>query len=114
MWVMGFLGASTSYVECTLAQIYKTKDAEGRYRGGPAYYIGHGPEVVCAGLRHRHDHRRRLLMPGVRANAIADNIINACRGTALCGPLDGQAFGMESVQALKLGSASWWRCCWAW
>ena len=23
MWVMGFLGASTSYVECTLAQIYK-------------------------------------------------------------------------------------------
>ncbi|HEU4774421.1 MAG TPA: alanine:cation symporter family protein, partial [Lysobacter sp.] len=34
MWVMGFLGASTSYVESTLAQIYKTKDAEGRYRGG--------------------------------------------------------------------------------
>lgn len=30
MWVMGFLGASTSYVESTLAQIYKIKDAEGR------------------------------------------------------------------------------------
>ncbi|MBO8043310.1 alanine:cation symporter family protein, partial [Pseudomonas aeruginosa] len=44
-----------------------------------------------------------FLMPGVQANAIADSIINACRGTALCGPLDGQAFGMESVQALKLG-----------
>ncbi|BBJ95281.1 hypothetical protein Xcc1_10110 [Xanthomonas campestris pv. campestris] len=26
MWVMGFLGASTSYVESTLAQIYKIKD----------------------------------------------------------------------------------------
>ena len=25
MWVMAFLGASTSYVECTLAQIYKEK-----------------------------------------------------------------------------------------
>ncbi|WP_052101069.1 alanine/glycine:cation symporter family protein [Novilysobacter arseniciresistens] len=39
MWVMAFLGASTSYVESTLAQIYKEKDDEGRYRGGPAYYI---------------------------------------------------------------------------
>ena len=39
MWVMAFLGASTSYIECTLAQIYKEKDPQGRYRGGPAYYI---------------------------------------------------------------------------
>ena len=39
MWMMAFLGASTSYIECTLAQIYKEKDDEGRYRGGPAYYI---------------------------------------------------------------------------
>uniref|UniRef100_UPI0028AD1449 alanine/glycine:cation symporter family protein n=1 Tax=Stenotrophomonas sp. TaxID=69392 RepID=UPI0028AD1449 len=105
MWVMGFLGASTSYVECTLAQIYKTKDAEGRYRGGPAYYIEKamglkwyalafaGATIIAAGF----------LMPGVQANAIADSIINACRGGALCGPLDGQVMGMESAQALKLG-----------
>ena len=39
MWVMAFLGASTSYIECTLAQIYKEKDDHGQYRGGPAYYI---------------------------------------------------------------------------
>ena len=39
MWVMAFLGASTSYVECTLAQIYKEKDDNGQFRGGPAYYI---------------------------------------------------------------------------
>ncbi|KRG70088.1 alanine/glycine:cation symporter family protein [Pseudoxanthomonas dokdonensis] len=39
MWVMAFLGASTAYVESTLAQIYKEKDDEGRYRGGPAYFI---------------------------------------------------------------------------
>lgn len=105
MWVMGFLGASTSYIECTLAQIYKTKDAEGRYRGGPAYYIEKAmglkwyamafalATIVAAGF----------LMPGVQANAIADSIINSCRGTSLCGPLDGQAFGMDQVQALKLG-----------
>jgi len=105
MWVMGFLGASTSYIECTLAQIYKTKDAEGRYRGGPAYYIEKAmglkwyamafalATIVAAGF----------LMPGVQANAIADSIVNACRGGALCGPLDGQVFGMEQVQAMKLG-----------
>src|SRR5690606_15732142 len=39
MWVMAFLGASTAYIESTLAQIYKEKDPQGRYRGGPAYYI---------------------------------------------------------------------------
>ncbi|KAA8999197.1 alanine:cation symporter family protein [Stenotrophomonas cyclobalanopsidis] len=105
MWVMGFLGASTSYVECTLAQIYKTKDAEGRYRGGPAYYIEKAmglkwyalafaiATIIAAGF----------LMPGVQANAIADSVINACRGTAVCGPLDGQMLGMSAVEALKLG-----------
>ncbi|MBD7947906.1 alanine/glycine:cation symporter family protein [Psychrobacter communis] len=40
MWVVAFLGASTSYVEATLAQIYKEKDViTGEYRGGPAYYF---------------------------------------------------------------------------
>ncbi|WP_068546387.1 alanine/glycine:cation symporter family protein [Thalassotalea crassostreae] len=38
MWVVAFLGASTAYVESTLAQIYK-EDDDGQYRGGPAYYI---------------------------------------------------------------------------
>ncbi|MCR5978533.1 amino acid carrier protein [Gordonia jinghuaiqii] len=40
MWVMAFLGASTSFVECTLGQIYKTRDPlTNEYRGGPAYYF---------------------------------------------------------------------------
>jgi len=38
MWVVAFLGASTAYIESTLAQIYKEEDG-GSYRGGPAYYI---------------------------------------------------------------------------
>ncbi len=38
MWVVAFLGASTAYIESTLAQIYK-EDDDGQYRGGPAYYI---------------------------------------------------------------------------
>lgn len=40
MWTVAFLGASTSFVECTLGQIYKEKDPDtGEYRGGPAYYF---------------------------------------------------------------------------
>jgi AGCS family alanine or glycine:cation symporter len=35
MWMVAFLGASTAYVEATLAQIYKEKDDKGMYRGGP-------------------------------------------------------------------------------
>ncbi|MBN3563212.1 alanine/glycine:cation symporter family protein [Aliamphritea spongicola] len=38
MWVVAFLGAATAYAESTLAQIYK-EEADGEYRGGPAYYI---------------------------------------------------------------------------
>lgn len=39
MWLVAFLGASTAFVEATLAQIYKEKDDNGMYRGGPAYFI---------------------------------------------------------------------------
>ncbi len=40
MWVSAFLGASTAFVEGTLAQMHKKKDPlYGGYHGGPAYYI---------------------------------------------------------------------------
>lgn len=79
MWMTAFLGASTSYIECTLAQIYKEKDAEGRYRGGPAYYIEKAMgqrwyallfavvTVIACGL----------LLPGVQANGIATSMQTA-------------------------------------
>lgn len=38
MWIMAIIGASSSFVESTLAQIYKEKDGD-HFRGGPAYYI---------------------------------------------------------------------------
>nr|WP_269450719.1 alanine/glycine:cation symporter family protein [Stenotrophomonas sp. MMGLT7] len=104
MWVMGFLGASTSYIECTLAQIYKEKDNQGRYRGGPAYYIEKGlglkwyawafalSTIVATGF----------LMPGVQANAIADSASNFCNSTSVCPSLDGQWLGLEAAFAFKL------------
>lgn len=41
MWVIGLIGMSTSFFECSLAQLYKEKDAQdcNLYRGGPAYYV---------------------------------------------------------------------------
>ncbi|PMR71205.1 alanine/glycine:cation symporter family protein [Halomonas heilongjiangensis] len=42
MWVVGLMGMATSYLECTLAQTYKTAEPNGTYRGGPAYYIARG------------------------------------------------------------------------
>lgn len=40
MWITALIGASTAFVEATLAQLYKQKDPlYGGYRGGPAYYI---------------------------------------------------------------------------
>lgn len=40
MWIIALLGASTAFVEATLAQLYKEEDPlYGGYRGGPAYYI---------------------------------------------------------------------------
>jgi len=79
MWMMAFLGASTAYIESTLGQIYKEKDDNGQYRGGPAYYIEKGmgqkwyawifaiATIVAAGF----------LLPGVQANSIAAGMSNA-------------------------------------
>ncbi len=42
MWLIALIGAGSSFVESTLAQIYKEKDDKGAFRGGPAYYIEKG------------------------------------------------------------------------
>ncbi|GAA1314301.1 alanine/glycine:cation symporter family protein [Leucobacter albus] len=41
MWLMAFIGGASSFVESSLAQLYKTKDETG-FRGGPAYYMERG------------------------------------------------------------------------
>lgn len=42
MWMIALLGGATAFVESTLAQLWKTKTADGTYRGGPAYYMTRG------------------------------------------------------------------------
>lgn len=41
MWVMALLGASTAFMEATLAQLFKRKGKDSFF-GGPAYYMQHG------------------------------------------------------------------------
>ena len=41
MWVMALLGASTAFMEATLAQLFKRRGKESFY-GGPAYYMKYG------------------------------------------------------------------------
>lgn len=42
MWMVALVGMATAYAESTLAQLYKVKNADGQYRGGPAFYIARG------------------------------------------------------------------------
>ncbi|MCQ2507562.1 MAG: alanine:cation symporter family protein [Dorea sp.] len=42
MWITAFFGGASSFVESTLAQIYKKKRKDGSSYGGPAYYMQDG------------------------------------------------------------------------
>ncbi|MEO0911062.1 MAG: alanine:cation symporter family protein, partial [Pseudomonadota bacterium] len=42
MWMIALVGMATSLVECTLAQVFKRKQEDGSYRGGPARMIMYG------------------------------------------------------------------------
>ncbi|MBG2915044.1 alanine:cation symporter family protein [Proteus cibarius] len=50
MWVVALIGMATSLIESTLAQLYKTKDDDGNYRGGPAYYMTKGLKMRWMGV----------------------------------------------------------------
>ncbi len=42
MWVAGLIGMATSFAENALGQLYKGRDREGYFRGGPAWYMERG------------------------------------------------------------------------
>ncbi len=78
MWMIAFIGASSAFVESTLAQVYKSKQ-EGEYRGGPAYYIEKGIGWRWYGIIFAFAAllAMSLLMPGLQANAIGSGLNNA-------------------------------------
>ena len=87
MWAVAFLGASTSFVESTLGQVYKTRDPlTGEYRGGPAYYFSRAFAHTRAG-RYFTIYgfvfaavtvlACGVLLPGVQANSMTAAMTNA-------------------------------------
>jgi len=55
MWIFAIIGAASSFMESTLAQIYKEEKSDGGYHGGPAFYALKGLKsrkigVLVAGL----------------------------------------------------------------
>jgi AGCS family alanine or glycine:cation symporter len=42
MWAIALIGMATSLVECSLAQLFKRREPDGMFRGGPARSIIHG------------------------------------------------------------------------
>jgi AGCS family alanine or glycine:cation symporter len=73
MWCTAVLGMATAYAESSLAQLYKVRDENGQYRGGPSYYMTRGLKrrwmgvtfALCLLLSYG------LIFSGVHANAIA-------------------------------------------
>ena len=77
--MVALVGMATAYAESTLAQLYKVRNAEGQYRGGPAFYIARGLGApwaaaifsICLILSFG------LVFNAVQANSIAEAIEGA-------------------------------------
>ena len=49
MWVMAFIGGASSFIESSLAQLFKVRDRDS-FRGGPAYYMQRGLKARWLGV----------------------------------------------------------------
>ena len=50
MWIFAIIGSASSFMESTLAQIYKEKKEDGQFYGGPAYYASKGLKSRKVGI----------------------------------------------------------------
>lgn len=49
MWMVAIFGAGTTFIECTMSQLYK-EERDGEYRGNAAYYFGKRFNIRALGL----------------------------------------------------------------
>ena len=79
MWMVALVGMATAYSESTLAQLFKVKNAEGQYRGGPAFYIARGLRAPWAAVIFSVSLLISfgLVFNAVQANSIADAVEGA-------------------------------------
>lgn len=50
MWVVAFLGAATAFMETTIAIIFREKDSNGHFIGGPSFFLKNGLNKKFAGV----------------------------------------------------------------
>lgn len=76
MWAIAILGSATSFVECTLGQIYKT-EVDGEYRGGPAYYFEQvsGKKILGILFAILSIISMVFLVPGIQSNSISNALV---------------------------------------
>ncbi|GAA1696861.1 alanine/glycine:cation symporter family protein [Microbacterium sediminicola] len=91
MWLMALIGASSSFIESSLAQLFKVRDEEG-FRGGPAYYMQKGLKSRWMGILFAII--LIICFPfafsSLQANTIADTVSSSFGGdVAWVGPVAG-------------------------
>ncbi|MGG5776160.1 alanine/glycine:cation symporter family protein [Bacillus subtilis] len=84
MWVVAAVGMASSFVESTLAQLYKVRDGED-FRGGPVYYIQKGLGARWLGI-----------VFAILITVSFGLIFNAVQTNTIAGALDG-AFHVNKI-----------------
>ncbi len=87
---------ATTLMECSLAQLYKRKDASGQFYGGPSFYIEHGLKKRWLGVL-----MATLLI-------VTFGFSNGLQSHAVTHSLRMPLASTPPIQALS------WRWCWAW
>lgn len=97
MWVIGLMGMATSFLECSLAQLFKRTEPDGTFRGGPAYYIAYGlNQRWLAGLFSL----LLLVSFGFCFNALQSYTVATSLNEAFGVPLTASGIGMAGVLAV--------------
>ena len=103
MWVVAFFGASTAFVESTLAQIYKFRHESG-YRGGPFSFIDKGLGIKWLGvvLAAIAIVSCGLFLTTVQANGMSSAVSNSFPVTPLvCGIVLAIVLGLVVIGGVK-------------
>lgn len=79
MWVLAFFAMASAFAESTLAQLYKVRTGEGRFRGGPAYYIERALGIRWLGVFFSFClvFTLGLVFNAVQTNSIANGFVEA-------------------------------------
>ncbi|WMC11536.1 sodium:alanine symporter family protein [Oceanimonas pelagia] len=83
MWLIALIGMATAFAESALAQLYKVKDDDGNYRGGPAYYMERGLGMRWMGVLFAVF---LIIAFGLVFNAVQANSISAAMQVAFSVP----------------------------